>query len=898
LAVKKLLLFGAGEEMTDIALFLEPLPPTFFNVRDPPITAIEVRAKEILRLPVRGDLIAQIDKIRLLACGLNTIPDGLSSFVNVVTLVLAENDIQSIPELALTPLTFLETLDLSHNRLTRLDCGLPESIQTLSLSFNPGFEIASIWAKSLPALVTLKVTHCGIASLPDDPPAWADGLRSLNLDGNGLQEVPPVVSRLPHLDELFLLANRIRNVDGLALPQHFKILNLAFNRFKSFRPAPDLRTQSLDLSFNAFRDVPSDLLSLTSLRIISLNHCKLGGELDFELPANVLALDVSHNNIDALSERLVASMGHLLTLRIASNQIVAIANCFPEQAPLQNFIGDRNRLEALPPNLMLCRRLELFSCCSCKLRTLPRFNLPQLRQFLIAFNEIEEIPDDFEPSTFLSALNVSFNRLADLPRSLRACRKMSSLTAVCNKFVHVPRVVFSFSQLKILSLSGNLLVTVSSDLQSLRFLQTLDLSNNHLTECPQGITSLGSLRHLSLSHNVISSFDLEQLPANLALFDISYNLIGAFSIPIPQTASISVDYNQIKTLDPSLFTAAHFLSVSGNPLKDRLLDKLPELLRTTSLRFIECLGNESTELPPLPIHVLDNSNASFPDSFGVGYAATQGRRPTMEDSVIMRRLTDTHFLCGVFDGHHGHVAAVTAAHCLPNEIQMRMINSHDALRALAGGIAAVNERLRTLQMRDGCTAACAFVVPGSVIACGVGDSRVVRVTRAGCVRLTTDTKPTERAEYKRLRASDVIIDAGGRIDGKLAVSRALGDFAFGDALFVEPEVAAYEVGPDDVGFVVACDGLWDVICDERAADVVRQAVTATDAAVTLKNFAFALGTGDNVSVIVGKFDVEPGDRGLATRHTVERLPARGEEEEEQKETLPATTALGRRRKRT
>jgi adenylate cyclase len=589
-------------------------------------------------------------------------------------------------------------------------------------------------------------------------------------------------------------------------------------------------------------------------------------------------------------------MGHLFTLRITANKIAAIAECFPEGALLQHFIGDGNILEGLPLNLMLCRRLELFSCCSCKLRTLPRFNLPQLRQFLVAFNEIEEIPDGFEASVFLSTLSVSFNRLSDLPRSLRACRKMSSLMAVCNKFVHIPHVIFSFSQLKILSLSGNLLTTVSADLQSLRFLHTLDLSNNHLTECPRGITSLGSLRYLSLSHNVISSFDLERLPASLAALNISCNLISNFSIPIPQTASISLDYNQITRLDPSLYTGGHFLSVSGNPLEDRLLDKLPELLGTTSVRFIECLGNERTELPPLPVHVLDSSNSSFPDSFGVGYAATQGRRPTMEDCVVIRRLSDTHFLCGVFDGHHGHVAAATAAHCLPNEIRMGMTNSHDASSALSGGVTAVNERLRTLRVRDGCTAACVLVVQGGVLACGVGDSRVVRVTRSGCVRLTTDTRPTERAEYKRLRASDVVIDAEGRIDGKLAVARALGDFAFGSAIFVEPEVAEYEIGPDDIGFVVACDGLWDVMSDERVADVVREAVTATDAAVTIRNFAFALGTRDNVSVIVGKFDVEPGDRGMATRHTVERLPVPAEEEEEQKEMLPVAPSMGRRRR--
>jgi serine/threonine protein phosphatase PrpC/Leucine-rich repeat (LRR) protein len=875
--------------------FLEPLDPSYFNPRDPPMAAIEARNKKIPPLPARPDLISQVHTIRLFACGLKSTPVGISSFVNLLTLNLAENEIESLPERALLDLPYLETLELQHNRIIELNCQFPASLQTLNLSFNPGFRIAPIWSAELPSLRTLKVTHCGLDSLPSAVPPWGENVHAIHLDGNGFTAVPPVLASFPMLEELTMFANRLRRIKQLSLPQQFKQINFAFNDLRCFKPGEDLKCQTVDLSSNLFHEIPSQILALRSIRVLSLSRCELSGVLDFELPPNIIMLDLSRNAIVGLSDRLVGSMAKLMTLRIVGNSIADLPDCFPEGSMMTNFVGDENMFEELPASLLVAKRLEVFSCASCRLKRLGNFEFPQLRQFLVQFNELHELPDTFESCALLASLNVSFNFLTDLPRSLRNCRKVTTVLAVRNQFLKIPRPIFSFSQLKTLSLSGNKLTSIKSDLRSLLFLQSLDLSNNHLQEYPVLVNVIKGLKMLSLSHNAISAVGELHLPPNLNLFDLSFNLIDDISFQLLSTASISLDYNRLKRLELSLFQGCHFVSLSGNPIEDRLLDKLPELLRT-SIRFMECLNDSSTEIPPLPIHVLSPSNASFCDRFGIGYSATQGRRQTMEDCVLLRRFGDD-FLCGVFDGHNGHVSAVTSAHCLAHEATRRISGDGDIAKGLAESFTAVNGQLKILNLRDGCTAACVFVRGAEVYCAGIGDSRIVRVQRRSVARMTDDSKPTIKKEFQRLRECDQIIDAEGRLQGKLAVSRSLGDFAFGEGLYVQPDVAKYDIEEDDVGVIVACDGLWDVMGDDAAGQVVRTAKTAADAAVSLRNFGFGLGSIDNISVIVLKFDVDSGDRGFAIRNTVELLPVVPDEEDDEPDSLPPLPLLGGRRKR-
>jgi hypothetical protein len=232
------------------------------------------------------------------------------------------------------------------------------------------------------------------------------------------------------------------------------------------------------------------------------------------------------------------------------------------------------------------------------------------------------------------------------------CRKVAALYAAGNRFLRVPRAIFAWSHLKTLVLSGNLLTCLPNDMRSFFFLQTLDLSNNHLRGYPSFLSGINALKQLSLSHNAISNLG-QGFPKNLQLFDLSYNLLQDISFELTHLVGVSLDYNQLKHIRPSMFSGCHFLSLNGNPLQGNSLQKLPEFIQLTRIKVLECIGNEPVQLPPLPIRILDSSNLSFSTRFGIGYAATVGRRATMEDSVVFKNFDDTIFLTGVFDSHCG-----------------------------------------------------------------------------------------------------------------------------------------------------------------------------------------------------------------------------------------------------
>ena len=77
---------------------------------------------------------------------------------------------------------------------------------------------------------------------------------------------------------------------------------------------------------------------------------------------------------------------------------------------------------------------------------------------------------------------------------------------------------------------------------------------------------------------------------------------------------------------------------------------------------------------------------------------------------------------------------------------------------------------------------------------------------------TTHLHPGEKA---RITAAGGFVDFG-RVNGNLALSRAIGDFEFKKSADLSPEqqivtafpdVIAHEVTPDDEFLVIACDGM-------------------------------------------------------------------------------------------
>lgn len=107
----------------------------------------------------------------------------------------------------------------------------------------------------------------------------------------------------------------------------------------------------------------------------------------------------------------------------------------------------------------------------------------------------------------------------------------------------------------------------------------------------------------------------------------------------------------------------------------------------------------------------------------------------------------------------------------------------------------------------------------------VGDSRAVASLGGRVVPLSHDHKPTNEAESKRIVAAGGWVEYN-RVNGNLALSRALGDFVFKKNTARRPEEQIVSAEPDilrvdltdDLEFVVmACDGIWDVLSNQVRA---------------------------------------------------------------------------------
>ncbi|EAY01541.1 Leucine Rich Repeat family protein [Trichomonas vaginalis G3] len=853
-------------------------PNVFLN---PNLTGFDFAMKNIPLIPYCPDLLQKISRARFVNCGLLSIPPGLECYKCISIIDLTENLLQELDKDSFKPFENLQSLTLTANNFSEFKLNLPPMLITLDLSFNPNLNINDIWELDVPNLEVIKLSHCGIKALPEARPSWLQTVRTIHLDGNFLTDLAPYFDEFENLTELSLFGNCIKNLDTSLLPQQFKLLNLYFNYIEDWDGEEPLNTVTLNLNTNPFKSFPLKLLETVGLRALTLSHCDIDGELDFEFPEALAALDISFNNITSLGATFISSMHRLTALNASNNQISQISDSFPQRLALSRLVLDHNQISTLPESFKNLTNLDQLSMVHNLLHEIPPISCSHLRIFNVSFNQLEELPDCFSNWSFLSDFNVSFNRLSTLPRSLSACRKIIEFNISGNKFKVFPRCLFSYSQLRTLIASNNELSTLPQSLGSFFFLTTFDGSNNHFSTVPSYFGQLSTLRILSFSHNCISSLpaDFQLPPVNVV--DFSYNNISSFDYQCPTAQSVNLDCNKLTNFNPANFPAVRFISINNNPLSCTFPSLLIPLFSITTLTAFEMLSSASlpSEIPPVRFHLVTDHHISNSQRFGIGYSATMGVRPNMEDVITFQTYPNDQHLFGLFDGHQGNVAAATSAICLHNELLQNAVNAPDDQlpAAITNCYTAVNQKLKMIGTRDGCTAISAFIRKNKCYTVGIGDSRIVLVKKNSSKRLTVDYKPTMRSEYERLRKCGLTVNSEGRIGRKLAVARTLGDFwCEGPGLYVPPDVSSFEINEEeDLALIIACDGVWDVIQDDDAAEIVRNSENAQDAATTLRNVAFALGSKDNISAMIVFFDSK--EKGLQYTNNVKELPPVKEE---------------------
>ncbi|CAL1707158.1 unnamed protein product [Somion occarium] len=137
-----------------------------------------------------------------------------------------------------------------------------------------------------------------------------------------------------------------------------------------------------------------------------------------------------------------------------------------------------------------------------------------------------------------------------------------------------------------------------------------------------------------------------------------------------------------------------------------------------------------------------------------------------------------------------------------------------------------------------------------------GDARAVLCRAGKAVRLTYDHKGSDKQEAKRIMDAGGFV-MGGRVNGVLAVTRSLGDSSMKEFVVGAPYTTETELTEEDEFLILACDGLWDVVEDQAAVQLVRDTADPRKAAEDLLDHAYRKYSTDNVTVLVIRFRNPP-----------------------------------------
>lgn len=272
----------------------------------------------------------------------------------------------------------------------------------------------------------------------------------------------------------------------------------------------------------------------------------------------------------------------------------------------------------------------------------------------------------------------------------------------------------------------------------------------------------------------------------------------------------------------------------------------------------------------------NNVTTSQPEvTYRVGVAENKNSkfRRSMEDvhtyvKNFASRLDWGYF--AIFDGHAGAQASKWCGSHLHTIIEQKLMENEtrDVRDVLNDSFVTIDKQINSdLHGNSGCTAAVCILrweVPDNLSSedisnlqqykrrlytANVGDSRIVLYRNDCSIRLTYDHKASDILEMQRVEHAGGLI-MKSRVNGMLAVTRSLGDKFFDNLVIGNPFTTSVEITEDDHFLILACDGLWDIIEDQDACELIKDIDDPNEAAKLLVKYALEHGTTDNVTVMV------------------------------------------------
>ncbi|KAI3931817.1 hypothetical protein MKW98_012227 [Papaver atlanticum] len=243
-------------------------------------------------------------------------------------------------------------------------------------------------------------------------------------------------------------------------------------------------------------------------------------------------------------------------------------------------------------------------------------------------------------------------------------------------------------------------------------------------------------------------------------------------------------------------------------------------------------------------------------------ASRRGKREIMEDGygIIHDIMGDSkQAFFGVFDGHGGRAAMEYVVENLGKNIVSALgevvQNGEDGQleNAIKEGYSLTDKDFLRQDVSSGACAATALLKNGELYVANAGDCRVV-LSRNGVARALTSDHHVNR-EDERFR----IQNSGGnlsyrngvwRVQGSLAVTRAIGDVHLKEWVISEPEIEKIRLTTDCEFLIIASDGLWEKVGNQEAVDLISRENWCIQSCKKLIQVSSSRGGRDDITVMV------------------------------------------------
>ncbi|XP_041079162.1 protein phosphatase 1F-like [Polyodon spathula] len=336
----------------------------------------------------------------------------------------------------------------------------------------------------------------------------------------------------------------------------------------------------------------------------------------------------------------------------------------------------------------------------------------------------------------------------------------------------------------------------------------------------------------------------------------------------PQLLSVALTRAAVSEILQSDLSAFHKKQDEEEEEEAVLLEPDP-LQRFFFNRLLELCCTWLEELPPLQPGARRFLQTSA--------HAIRNTRRKMEDRHVA--IPEFNMLCGledqtergyfaVFDGHGGVDAAVYAAtHLHINLAQQAELLSSPG-EALKKSFRQTDDmflqKAKRERLRSGSTGVAALLSGDWLHIAWLGDSQVMLVRQGQVVSLMEPHKPEREDEKERIEALGGCVAFMGcwRVNGTIAVSRAIGDIDQKPYISGDADGASFQLHGSEDYLLLACDGFFDTVRPLEAAGMVLEHLresrgVGSRVAERLVSQAKSNGSSDNITVLV-VFLKEPG----------------------------------------